>query len=57
MRVPSQFSELQKWIVEKSTTQQTINIKKMIHFGSSGYADFTGHTDEKRCKRFRNRNH
>ena len=29
----------------------------MIHFGASGYADFTGHKDEKRRKRFRNRNH
>ena len=28
MRVPFQFSELQKWIVEKSTTQQLSKSKK-----------------------------
>ena len=30
---------------------------KMIHFGASGYADFTAHKDKERRERFRKRNH
>ena len=30
---------------------------KMIHFGASGYADYTAHKDEKRRERFRKRKH
>jgi hypothetical protein len=29
---------------------------KMIHFGGKGYADFTGHQDEKRRENFKKRN-
>ena len=30
---------------------------KMVHFGASGYADYTAHKDNERRKRFRTRNH
>ena len=29
----------------------------MVHFGASGYADYTAHKDNERRKRFRTRNH
>jgi hypothetical protein len=30
---------------------------KMVHFGASGYTDYTAHKDKERRKRFRTRNH
>ena len=30
---------------------------KIVHFGASGYADYTAHKDKERRKRFRTRNH